>query len=245
MEIYTLKFTLKSDAAFGRGDGVTGLVDAEIQHDEFGCPYLSGRALKGILVNECADILACLSLERWLRWSTVAKQLFGQPGSQANDSAGITIGNAQLPDDIRQALKQDREKYVREMAATVEENGINPPKSYEDIRVIAENQFRTEVLQSLTTIRYQTAMDKDGVPKKHSLRSIRLMMRETTFFAALGSSNFNDDHLSLLAACTLAFRRAGTGRTRGRGKLKAELLDSNGNPVTDRFYKKFKEEALL
>lgn len=38
-----LKFTLLSDTAFGRGDGVAGLVDAEVLHDPYGLPYLGGK----------------------------------------------------------------------------------------------------------------------------------------------------------------------------------------------------------
>ena len=36
MTRYILKIKLESEAAFGRGDGVAGLVDAEVQHDDYG-----------------------------------------------------------------------------------------------------------------------------------------------------------------------------------------------------------------
>jgi len=36
----SLKFMLKTDTTFGRGDGVAGLIDSEVQHDEFGLPFL-------------------------------------------------------------------------------------------------------------------------------------------------------------------------------------------------------------
>ena len=38
----TIKITLKSAATFGRGDGVPGLVDREIEHDTNGFPFLRG-----------------------------------------------------------------------------------------------------------------------------------------------------------------------------------------------------------
>jgi len=49
MILFYMKIVLKSDATFGRGDGVTGLVDTEVMYDELGLPYLGGRAIKGIL----------------------------------------------------------------------------------------------------------------------------------------------------------------------------------------------------
>jgi len=54
MPIYTLELELLSDTTPGRGEGVAGLVDAEVQHDELGLPVISGRALKG-----CCERVRC------------------------------------------------------------------------------------------------------------------------------------------------------------------------------------------
>ena len=51
-----MEITLLSDVTFGRGDGVAGLIDAEVEHDEYGMLYLRGRTLQGLLVEECANI---------------------------------------------------------------------------------------------------------------------------------------------------------------------------------------------
>jgi CRISPR/Cas system CMR subunit Cmr4 (Cas7 group RAMP superfamily) len=56
MEIYHLKIKLLSDTTFGRGDGVAGLIDQEVEHDANGFPYLRGRTLKGLLSEECDNI---------------------------------------------------------------------------------------------------------------------------------------------------------------------------------------------
>jgi len=60
MRNYILQIELCSETTFGRGTGQVGEVDLEVQHDEMGCPFWSGRALKGVLVNECAEILGAL-----------------------------------------------------------------------------------------------------------------------------------------------------------------------------------------
>jgi CRISPR/Cas system CSM-associated protein Csm3 (group 7 of RAMP superfamily) len=207
MSTYLLRFELKSDATFGRGDGVAGVVDVEVQHDEWGCPYLGGRSLKGLLVCECAEILTALPEAIRLRWEKAAQRLFGNPGSTLEDSALLFIGDAQLPGDLRTAIAHD-----------VQRGRIR----------------REEVLESLTALRRQTAMDESGVPQEHTLRTMRVILRQTPFEAELRfAEKPTEDDLALLAACVKAFRGAGTGRNRGRGRLKAELLDTNHQQITD------------
>jgi CRISPR/Cas system CSM-associated protein Csm3 (group 7 of RAMP superfamily) len=207
MKAYILKFVLESDATFGRGDGVAGVVDVEVQHDEWGCPYLGGRSLKGLLVCECAEILAALPEAIRPRWERAAQRLFGNPGSTLEDNALLFTGDARLPDDLCAAIAQD---------------------------VQGGKVRREEVVESLTALRRQTAMDESGVPKEHTLRTMRVILRETPFEARLRFAETpNEDDLALLAACVKAFRRAGTGRNRGRGRLRAELLDASHQPITD------------
>ena len=57
MSTYWLRFSLESDATFGRGDGIPGLIDQDVALDREGFPYLHGRTLKGLLNEVCADIL--------------------------------------------------------------------------------------------------------------------------------------------------------------------------------------------
>jgi CRISPR/Cas system CMR subunit Cmr4 (Cas7 group RAMP superfamily) len=83
MTTYWLEFALKSDATFGRGDGIAGMIDSEVQHDEYGLPYLGGRALKGLLGEECANIIFWLKAQgKAQRWQETAQRLFGKPGSK-------------------------------------------------------------------------------------------------------------------------------------------------------------------
>jgi CRISPR/Cas system CMR subunit Cmr6 (Cas7 group RAMP superfamily) len=49
-----LCFELESDAVFGRGSSIPGLIDQEIALDPSGCPYLHGRTLKGLFsIAQC------------------------------------------------------------------------------------------------------------------------------------------------------------------------------------------------
>lgn len=223
MTTYRLKFTTESDATFGRGDGLASLIDAEVQHDRYGLPFLGGRSLKGLLEEECASILFALKEQKknqmfYDAFYGAARHLFGIPGSRDSDGAILHISDARLPADFREAIAKGVER----------------------------NELKSEqVLNSLTAIRHQTAMDKSGAPKTGSLRVIRVILRDTPFEAELTFNQPPSDlDLALLAACVKSFRRAGTGRNRGRGELTAQLGDENGDDVTVKHFKNFEMKVM-
>lgn len=214
-----LKFKLLSDATFGRGDGVASVVDAEVQHDEDGLPYLSGRALKGLLGEECAHILFALRQQnKDAPWHESAQRLFGNPGSRSSDKAILHVGNAQLPQDLRTAV-----------AVGVKRGELS----------------REQVLNSLTAIRHQTAVDVvSGAPLKETLRAMRVALRKLPFEAELSFFQPpSSKDLALLSACVNAWRHAGTGRNRGRGGLVARLYDAQSNDITAEHFARFQEEV--
>lgn len=204
-----LELTLLSDATFGRGDGVAGLVDAEVQQDRYGLPYLSGRTLKGLMTGECAEVL--FALEKVVpaqreRWRAAARFLFGEPGSDLESIARLRIGDAQLPADLREAVRQ----------------GFDSVSDDERGKLARAN------LESLTALRRQTALDAMGVPKEETLRTMRVILRETPFAARLDwLEPPTEDARRLLAATCSALRRVGTGRHRGRGLVATRLLDGS------------------
>jgi hypothetical protein len=209
---------LMSDATFGRGDGVSGLVDQEVEHDsQTGLPLVRGRTLKGLLVEGCADLFYALEQDQGVPDSVreSAKYLFGEPGSSLETTAQMQVGTAQFPSDLRQAVY-----------AKVVKNELSP----------------TAVLQSLTTVRRQTAVDNTSdTPEKGSLRSMRVLLRETELVAPLTFTGEIEAHLPLLAACVAAVRRGGIGRNRGRGRLSARLWQ-NSEDVTDKWLDRFAVE---
>ncbi|PXF59095.1 MAG: hypothetical protein C4B59_12130 [Candidatus Methanogaster sp.] len=221
MTTYWLKFVTKSDATFGRGDGLASLVDAEVQHDRYGLPFLGGRSLKGLLEEECANILFALApLNKDHDFNKAAKHLFGNPGSTDSDKAILHISDAKLPEDLRNAIA---------IASEVGNNKLG----------------REQVLNSLTAIRRQTAISESGAPKKGSLRAMRVILRETPFEAELSfNQEPSDMDLPLLAACVKAFRRAGTGRNRGRGELTAMLCNEEGEDETYKHFAIFEKKVI-
>jgi CRISPR/Cas system CSM-associated protein Csm3 (group 7 of RAMP superfamily) len=215
-----IRMKLESDATFGRGDGVAGLVDEEVEHDAAtGLPFLRGRTLKGLLAEECANILFALSRQKspaYPQLASAAKFLFGQPGSTLDDDAMVHVGSAMLPEELRKAIEADVKRGELTSA---------------------------DVLESLTAIRRQTAIDEEtGAPEEGSLRSMRVVLRDTPFIAKLSFDKDPDNTAkALLAVCVLSLRRAGTGRNRGRGRLEARLYDANGNDITDPCFEQFQQ----
>ena len=221
MSHYLLTFKLKSDGAFGRGDGVAGYLNQEVQHDAYGCPYLGGKALKGILVNECADILMALPETGRKPWEDAANYLFGHPSSTLDSQPLLHIGDACLPMGIREAIRADMDAKTPTLT-------------------------RELVLHSLTALRHQTAIDGDsGVAKENTLRTVRVVLRETSFMAPLLMTDYAenramDQMLMLLAATAKAFRRAGTTRNRGYGRIsEVRLTDLNYKDLTSHYFNKF------
>jgi len=217
-----IHFTLTSDATFGRGDGVAGLVDEEVEHDAWiGLPFLRGRTLKGLLAEECANILFALSRQKspaYVRFEEAAKFLFGRAGSTLDDDAHMHVGFALLPLEFREAVEGD-------------------------VKAAPPQLTPTDVLESLTAIRRQTAIDEQtGAPEEGSLRSMRVILRGTPFIAQLDFDREPDDVAkALLAACVRSLRRAGTGRNRGRGRLAARLRDERGSDITDNCFQLFQQ----
>lgn len=235
MTTYWLQLKLESDATFGRGDGVAGWVDVEVQHDDYGLPYLGGKTLKGLLVAAAAEVLHALGQavpQQVSRWEDCAKYLFGQPGSGIKQIGQLHVTDARPPADFRAAV-----------AYAIEEE---------------KSLTREDVLNALTTLRRQTAMDAEtGAPKKETLRTVRVILRETTFVSQLDivpipagqKAPPSDDLLAFLSVCARALRRAGTERNRGRGKVKVELYEQdpdseNASPATDSHFAYFSREVL-
>lgn len=200
---YTLELELLSDTTPGRGEGVAGLVDAEVQHDELGLPVISGRALKGLLVNECAVILHALGQTHSGKWHDAALALFGERGETNDFTAGLSIGTATLAPDLIAQLRGEEKRPAPE-----------------------------KILSSLTAIRRQTRMNEYGAPEDQTLRATRVIMRGLTFYAPLlFEQEPTDRQRELLAACVLAVRRIGTGRNRGKGRVKVRLTDRALEPA--------------
>ena len=219
MNKYKLKIKLLSDTTFGRGDGVAGIVDQEVEHDSYGLPYLRGRTLKGLLSEECDNLIDTLLTANQKYWQDLTCKLFGVSGSGLNIMAAVHIGDARLPSDLQQAV-----------AHAIQENDLTSQ----------------QILSSLTIIRKQTAISAEtGVAEAKSLRSARIVIRDLDFTSDLlfETETVGQDMLTLLAVGTLSLRHLGSGRNRGRGHVQCTLHDVEGNDITKNHIHRFGQEG--
>lgn len=192
-----LRLTIETAATFGSGRGVPGLIDRDIEHDKHGFPYMRGRTLKGLLAESAEGVVFVLALQGQDQWRKVKDVLFGRPGRGMDEQGILAVGDAQLPEALRALLLKEQ--------ATYSPNAI---------------------LDSLTAVRRQTAMNPDGGPLRGTLRAMRVLLPGVTLEAPLRFQRpLDDEEMALLAAAVLDWRRAGTGRNRGRGRLTAVLND--------------------
>lgn len=201
-----IRITLKSAGTFGRGDGVPGLVDREIEHDAQGFPFLRGKTLKGLLAESAENVVFALSQipSQTYDWRKAKDELFGVGGRGVDERGSLHIGDAQLPAELR-------------------------------LEAVNQGWTKEEILYSLSGIRRQTAMNIDGGPDYASLRSMRVLLPGVTLEAQIHFDKTPEPHhLLLLTAAVLDFRRAGTGRNRGRGWLTAEFVEQ-GKTMQDLF----------
>jgi len=98
--------TLKSATTFGRGDGVAGLVDREIEHDANGFPFLRGKTLNGLLAEAAENIV--FALKKDAEWKKAKDALFGLGGSGLEGRGILHIGDAQLPEALRKAMLDEK-----------------------------------------------------------------------------------------------------------------------------------------
>ncbi len=199
-----LRITLESDTTFGGADGVPGLVDLEVRRDRYGLPLVPWRRIKGLLTEECANLLYALktlqSHSASADLEAAASALFGSPGGQEGALRG---GDARLPEDLEAAI-----------IAEVRNKRVTPD----------------EVIGSLTAIRRQSAIDPRGAPAEGSLRAMRVLLRECVLEARVMIDPAPDEtQQALLGGCIRALRRGGVGRNRGLGRLSVQLLDEKEN----------------
>ena len=109
-----LHLRLESDATFGRGEGLAGLVDEEIEYDvATGLPFVRGRTLKGLLVEECANLLFALQTAGSLALPALqasSVRLFVSPGSGLESSALLHFCTELFPQKLRVAVRSAIER---------------------------------------------------------------------------------------------------------------------------------------
>lgn len=186
----SLTITLLSDATFGRGEGMAGEVDVEVEHDEDGLPFIGGKVIHGLF------------RETWLSMrpafhhlDQAAEQVLG-PEADLKETSILRIGDALLSSEVQEWVHY---------AVHRKDDALRPEQILHSLTDICR-----QTAQSRRT----------GAPEEATLRASRVVLRKTVFHAPLAWLRTPDaTHLQVLALCTLGTRHGGLGRNRGRGFL--------------------------
>lgn len=125
MEI-TLHVELLDDWHCGSGRGSGSLVDATIDRDDLGLPYVPGRMLKGLLREACvalADFKAADSadVDRWF-----GPRLQDGDGDRYRFHQGqLAISDARLPPDVATWLAGDGAEHVPHLTRTISATALD------------------------------------------------------------------------------------------------------------------------
>lgn len=188
-----LIMTLLSDALPGSGEGLGGIIDVDVNYDEYGLPYIPAKRLKGILRESALDLRDVEKLT-----DPQVETLFGTRGKKHGTSFRLSDGYLPNYQQIRAFLKECA-------------------KERKDDKTYKSSFHRQAVLDFYTYTRAQTAIEDSGVAKEHSLRTFRVLKKDLTFaFECEDLSKDDLENLKLICAVT---RRFGSSRTRGLGAI--------------------------
>ena len=172
-------------------------IDAEIVHDALGFPYFPGKRFKGLLYES--------ALEVW--------EMFELSGLDTNKISPL--------EDIFHRHSEG------EIQLIVPNFFIRPCAEYETFCQewnFLETNYpeiftAKKVLNSFTSLRYQTRLEK-GIAAEGSLRNLRVLNAGLKFFGQISVLNANEKVFKLLALAINNLSSAGTKRNRGFGRIK-------------------------
>lgn len=185
---------LLSDTTFGRGESTPGVVDVEIEHDDYGLPMLGGKSVRGLLRD------SWLSMQDHFPELLEAGRLVLGPHGDLDETGILRIGDAMLEPSARAFF----------VAAVEREHHPLPPTTVLD----ALTDIRTQTSEERAT----------GAPARTTLRSTRVAVRGLKLDAPLSwLADPHPRDCQCLALAALGTRHGGLGRNRGRGHLRLTL----------------------
>ena len=196
-----IHITLYSDLCPGNGYSYYGTIDSEVEHDDFGLPFIPARRLKCCL-RECAQLISNSGL--WEKSTDTLNYLFGV--SADDGTKGIRIENAYISgyEQIKEDLKllQENKEFQKY---------ISPD----------------EVLDIFSDVKAQTKME-NGVADDNSLRFTRIIHQFSPFnkenrLEFIAKVEYPEGQEEKLKQICKALRHIGMNRNRGLGCVKCEF----------------------
>lgn len=173
------------------------ILDSEAVHDRYGLPYFPGKRFKGLLYESAIE-MAEISNGSWFTKEEV-DALFGHGSS---DTVAMRIDNLTLNDYEK---KQEQWKYLQER--------------------FSELFDKDALWESYTSVRYQTAIDKNGIADEGSLHNLRVVDAGLKFTGSICLLQEVPKAQEILKKALMNLRYAGAKRNRGCGHIRCRLVD--------------------
>jgi len=213
----TLEITVKlkntSPLILSTGESDSSYVDNQMAFDAFGFPFFSARRFKGLVVESAKEVKTMMDLAEFEDIPTV-ESVFGTPKNESVCLfSDLNIHNYDMNKEYMLWLSQESD------------GGIN----------------REFVIDAISSVRQQTAINQDGVSKDNSLRTIRVLNPGFTFKGIveinLKKAPKNTETLLILALKNL--HHVGLNRTRGFGDIECQVEKN----LTDKVFDLIKPEV--
>ena len=213
MAVFTFNLELLSDTLIGSGEGWGATIDTDVVFDDFGLPYIPARRVKGCLRESALEVVEMFE-QSGIDFASrdYLDTLFGKTGQ--NEAGALSFSNC-YPGDYS-LNKQWIEWLIAE---------------YPDIF------SKDAVLDTFTSIRQQTAINKNedpnssakkGIAEKASLRTSRVLDKGIKFSGSIESSfELENSLFDFLFYATRNLRYMGTNRNRGFGAVRCALTDES------------------
>lgn len=173
------------------------ILDSEAVHDRYGLPYFPGKRFKGLLYESAIE-MAEISNGSWFTKEEV-DALFGHGST---DKVVMRIDNLTLNNYEKM---QTQWKYLQE--------------SFPGL-------FDKDALwESYTSVRYQTAIDKNGIADEGSLHNLRVVDAGLKFTGSICLLQDVPKGQEILEKALMNLRYAGAKRNRGCGHICCRLVD--------------------
>lgn len=202
-----LSIELLSDTLVGSGEGWGATIDSDIVFDKYGLPYIPAKRIKGCLRESAVEVLEMFEQAK-IQFVSQKEidSLFGKAGQ--TESGELSISNAYIENYASN-------KHWIEWLENTHGSIIS----------------KDAVLNTFTSIRRQTAIEKNGVKKEHSLRTSRVLNRGLKFSSKIEiSGKIESRKIDLLSFTARNLRHIGTNRNRGFGVVNCSL---SGEQVAD------------
>lgn len=180
----------------GSGEG-SALIDVDVVFDDWGIPYIPSRRVKGILRESALEVLEVLGAN-----TQIVDAIFGKQGFQEGK---LRIGNLYIPDYME--IKKEIENLIGD----------------KDFGCLVS---KSKIINYFTTLRQQTAIDKNGIAQEHTMRTLRVLKPDLEFQGEMTEIKpLSNREKALLYLASLNFRRIGTARNRGFGEVECRIED--------------------